>query len=246
LSYVQFIDGDCELAPGWLQVALEAMSERPELVAVCGRRRERYPERSIYNRLMDMEWNTTVGDTLACGGDSLIRVGAFRDVGGFNPRLIAGEEPDLCVRLREAGGVVSRLDAEMTLHDAAMTRFSQWWRRCLRTGYMSGLSSRDGRSRDRQSVREALRIYFWGMVLPLAALCLARATGGLSLWLLLLYPLWMLRIARERVRDYRDPLSHALVYGFACVVEKLPKTLGQARFLWHWLRRSRSRIIEYK
>jgi len=246
LAYVQFIDGDCEIAPEWCQLALEAMRERPELVAVCGRRRERYPERSIYNRLMDMEWNTKIGDTLSCGGDSLMRLSAFREAGGFNPHLIAGEEPDLCIRMRAGGGVVSRLDAEMTLHDAAMTRFAQWWRRSLRTGYMTGLSSKDGRSLDRQSIQEALRIYFWGIILPLIALCLAPATGGHSLWLLLLYPLWVVRIAKERVRDHRDPPSHALLYALACMAGKLPNALGQARFLWHRLRGSRSEIVEYK
>ena len=50
-------------------------------------------------------------------------------VGGFNPAVIAGEEPELCVRLRQAGWKIHRLDAEMTLHDAAMTSWRQWWKR---------------------------------------------------------------------------------------------------------------------
>jgi hypothetical protein len=38
-----------------------------------------------------------------------------------NPRAAqsAGEEPELCVRLRRRGWRILRLDAEMTRHDAA-------------------------------------------------------------------------------------------------------------------------------
>src|SRR5664280_804375 len=41
------------------------------LAVVCGRRRERNPDASIYNRLCDLEWDTPIGETLSCGGDSL-------------------------------------------------------------------------------------------------------------------------------------------------------------------------------
>lgn len=135
LSFLHFIDGDCELVAGWLQTAAAAMEEEPGLGAVCGRRRERYPEASPYNRLCDSEWNTPVGIADTCGGDALYRVEAFRAGGGFSAELIAGEEPDLCHRIRAAGWRIRRIDCEMTLHDAAMTRFGQWWQRNRRSGY---------------------------------------------------------------------------------------------------------------
>ena len=121
-AYVQFVDGDCELQPGWLETASAFLDNHPDVAAVCGRRRERHPGQSLYNRLIDCEWDTPVGETRACGGDVLMRRDAFRAVGGFDPALIAGEEPELCVRLRAAGWRIWRLDAEMTLHDAAITR----------------------------------------------------------------------------------------------------------------------------
>ena len=98
VRFVQFVDGDCELVDGWLAQASGVLEERPEVAVVCGRRRERFPEQSIYNRLADLEWNTPVGEAKYCGGDAMMRVAAFRQVGGFNPDLIAGEEPELCVR----------------------------------------------------------------------------------------------------------------------------------------------------
>src|SRR5207248_7579001 len=119
----------------WLERAEQELKVRPEVAVVCGRRRERFPEGSVYNRLCDMEWDTPVGEAESCGGDAMMRVKAVRATGGYRAALIAGEEPELCLRLREAGWKVLRLDAEMTLHDAAMTRFGQWWKRAVRAGH---------------------------------------------------------------------------------------------------------------
>ena len=120
IRFVQFIDGDCTLAQGWLDAAIAFLKQHEDVAVVCGRLRERYPERSIYNRLCDFEWDTPIGEALACGGNALIRVKAFSAVGGFRPQLIGGEEPELCLRLRERGWKIWRLCAEMGLHDADM------------------------------------------------------------------------------------------------------------------------------
>ena len=135
LSYIHFVDGDCELVSGWLPAALAAMHAERDLGVVCGRRRERHPGASPYNRLCDREWNTPIGIAETCGGDSLIRMEAFLAAGGFSAELIAGEDDDLCDRVRRAGWRIRRLDSEMTVHDAAMTRFGQWWQRNRRSGY---------------------------------------------------------------------------------------------------------------
>src|SRR5262245_32426939 len=101
--FVQFIDGDCELAEGWLEKARRALEEHPRVAVVCGRLRERDPEISVYNRLADLEWDTPIGEAKACGGIAMIRLDAFEEAGGFNPAVIAGEEPELCLRLRRNG-----------------------------------------------------------------------------------------------------------------------------------------------
>ena len=134
-DFVQFIDGDCMLDPGWITAALDFLIGAPEVAVVCGRRRERFPENSIYNRLCDAEWNTPIGEARACGGDALMRWEALMAVDGYNPDLIAGEEPEMCLRMRRLGWKIWRLDAEMTLHDAAILRFGQFWKRARRGGY---------------------------------------------------------------------------------------------------------------
>ena len=115
-----------------MTTATRTLQERPTVAVICGRRRERFPDASIYNRLIDIEWDTPVGEAKYCGGDALIRVKAFLAVGGYDPTLIAGEEPEYCVRLRHAGWKILRIDAEMTLHDATMARFAHWWKRSVR------------------------------------------------------------------------------------------------------------------
>ncbi len=185
IEFVQFVDGDCELVEGWLDRAQQELTAKPELAVVCGRRRERYPDATAYNRLCDMEWDTPIGEAKACGGDSMMRVSAFEQVGGFNPALIAGEEPELCVRLRQNGWKIERLDAEMTLHDAQMTGFDQWWKRSQRAGHAYAEGSwLHGNTPERHWVKDTLRIWFWGFVLPVLALSAAWFTHGWSLWLL--------------------------------------------------------------
>ena len=129
LEFVQVVDGDCELRGGWCAAALAEMQEDSNLAVACGRRRERDPDGSVYNRLIDMEWSTPVGDAPSCGGDAVIRLAAFDEVEGYESSMIAGEEPEMCLRMRQKGWRIRRLDHEMTWHDAELSHLGQWWRR---------------------------------------------------------------------------------------------------------------------
>lgn len=238
LEFIQFVDGDCAVAPGWLDQAQAFLNTHPEHAAVCGRRREKFPERSIYNRLCDWEWDTPVGDALACGGDVLMRVSALKQVGGYRDDLIAGEEPELCVRLRQAGWRIHRLGADMTLHDAAMTRFGQWWRRTVRGGHAFAEGAwLHGAAPERHWVKETQRAAVWGLLLPLlvvgAAVCLSPGWWALAA----VYPLQMLRLARMPGGGLRAVFL---------VLAKFPEAWGVLQFAWGRLWRIRSRLIEYK
>ena len=166
-TFVQFIDGDCEVEAGWFSTASSAIMADDRLAIVFGRRRERFPERSIYNRLCDDEWNVPIGIVTACGGDALVRVPALREAGGYSDDLIAGEEPDLCLRLGRVGWQVRRIDAAMTLHDANILRFPNWWKRSRRAGYAYALHVlRHGIDSLPSWRRSLLSILFWGLSLP--------------------------------------------------------------------------------
>ncbi|MDP1674929.1 MAG: glycosyltransferase [Burkholderiales bacterium] len=243
LLYVQFVDADCQIVPEWLDRAARFLDEHPGVAAVCGRRRERHPQQSVYNGLCDIEWNTPVGETKACGGDAMMRVDAFKSVRGFSPDLIAGEEPELCVRLRTAGWRIWRMADEMTLHDAAMLRFGQWWRRTLRCGHAFAQGAElHGAAPELHWVRESRRAWLWGLGLPLLALAVAAAW---SAWGLLLFGIYPLQVMRLALREKPPAPGRWQRAGFL-VLGKFPEMLGQLKFLAHRFTSSRPRLIEYK
>ena len=221
--------------------------ERPDVAVVAGRRRERYPDQTIYNRLADLEWDTPIGEADACGGDAMVRAAAFRRAGGYDPTIIAGEEPELCLRLRRDGWKVLRLDAEMTGHDMDMTRFAQWWRRSVRAGhaYAEG-AARYGRGPERHCMREVRGILLWGIGLPAAVALLAWPTRGLSLVLLAGYPALFVKTERYYRLRRGWPAPDARLYAAACVVGKFPQAVGLARYWAGRIGGRPSRIIEYK
>ncbi len=234
IRFVQFVDGDCTLAKDWLERSLTFLKEHPDVAVVCGRRRELYPLNSIYNRLADREWNTPIGESIACGGDALMRVEAFESVGGFRASLIAGEEPELCLRLREIGWKIWRIDAEMTRHDMAMTRFSQWWARMVRTGY--------GMTEVCIWARQPSSTLFWSVGLP-AIIIIASFYHPAFLLITLVYPLQVLRIAiKRRASEPTDTIAYALL----TVIGKFAACQGLLRFVWHTVRGGSGRLIEYK
>jgi GT2 family glycosyltransferase len=254
-EFVQFIDGDCELRAGWLETGLRTLRARADVAVVCGRRRERAPERSVYNRLCDVEWDTPVGEARACGGDALMRVEALRRVAGFDPGMIAGEEPELCLRLARCGFRILRLDAEMTLHDAAMTRWTQWWKRALRTGHTTAeLLATYGNATEHRRLRRALSALFWACALPLVWLALLVRVGSGPAPVAVLvaacmpvfaYALLFLRIRNHCLRAGRNP-DDARAYAVSCVLAKWPETWGMLLYAGRRLSGRSARWIEYK
>jgi GT2 family glycosyltransferase len=247
VELLQFVDGDCEVAAGWLEAAVRAIDGHADAAAVCGRRRERSPDASIYNRLCDMEWNTPLGPAEACGGDALMRARAFQQAGGFNPALIAGEEPELCARLRRRGWRILRIEAEMTLHDAGITAFGQWWKRTVRSGHayaevlaLHGAFAAPGAGR---AVRSVL---CWTVALPLASLAAAWWSWGGSLVILPLGYGWLAHRIAARRRRGGDARAQASLYARYCVLGKFAELAGMIRY---WANRARGRrtgLIEYR
>ena len=247
LTYVQFIDGDCELTAGWTHRATNWLNQNPRVCAVFGRRRERHPERSIYNFLSDVEWNVPIGEAKAFGGDVMLRTSAFRACNGYRDSLIAGEEPELAVRLRAAGWTIFRLDAEMTLHDANMLDFRQWWQRMRRSGHaFAEGAALHGKSPERHWVRESRRAILWGGCLPLFCIVMMIATSqfgewGAASWLI--FPAQMLRlIARSPIQPFR---ARCLIAVFQ-VIGRFPEAHGWLEFRIRRWRGIESKLIEYK
>lgn len=249
IEFVQTIDGDCTMATDWLQVAVATLEANRKVATVFGRLRERHPDRSIFNEICDQEWNVPVGVSESCGGIAMHRASAFASAGGFNEALIAGEEPDLCLRLQRAGWSIVRIDVDMGDHDANILKFSQWWRRTVRAGFAYAEHVWRYRGASLRSwKRQTARFLFWGALLPAGALglfLLAVLVGKTPLWATL--PLWgypcqFVRIwLRERGHS---PIS--LQLAALAVVGKFAEAIGAAKFVLMKAIRRKAGLIEYK
>lgn len=251
-EFVQFVDGDCEIAPDWLTVAAKTLSNRPELAIVAGWLNERFPEVSIYNLIGEVEWNFSgAGEVESVGGVFMIRSDAFKSVGGFDATLTSGEEPELCLRLRRKGWILLRLDRRMAWHDLAMTRFSQWWMRQVRNGYGS---AHVGRRFDLPGFRRNnLRVKIWAVwlaVVPLVGFAVGIVAGSASglLSALLVLAIWPVQVLRIAVREARRLNSHplALAYAFFIMSAYFPQMVGQAKYFADRVLGRSNRLIEYR
>lgn len=241
LHFVQFVDGDCAVDPDWLREAWRLMQMRPDVAITFGRRRERHPERSVYNALCDDEWDGPPGEALECGGDIFVRRQAFDQAGGYRPQLIAGEEPELCVRLRDKGWKIWRIDHEMTLHDADITTLRQWWRRTKRAGHaFAEVATLHRHSPNGIWRRNMSRSIVWGGVMP-ALIVAGSLLHPAALAALAIYPAQVARIAAGQGfsrKGWRD--------GFFSVLGKFAEFQGAASWAVNRIRGRRQAIIEYK
>ncbi|MCC6659495.1 MAG: glycosyltransferase [Phycisphaerales bacterium] len=252
LEVIQFIDGDCEMMDGWFQAAWNELAARPDAAIVFGRVRERDPDANIYTRLCDMEFDRPPGDAVACGGIFMVRAAVMKEAGGFNPDIVAAEEPELSKRIAGLGWKIVRLGRDMCLHDSGMTRFGQWWRREMRGGY-AGIDAarRFGLTQYRRQNRSA-RMWTAGVIAG------AAAAGGAAAWVwgswaalaavlivLALVPFQSVRLAVRAARR-GAPLSTAFAYGAMMMVSKWAQAYGQTKRSLELARGRSARIVEHR
>lgn len=241
-AFVMMVDGDCAVQSDWLSKARQFLEAHPEVGGVCGRRRERFPEASIYNQLCDWEWDTRVGKTRACGGDVMWRMDVIDAIGGYDPTIIAGEDEEICIRVRKAGWTLWRADMEMTFHDANIHRFGQWWKRMVRAGHsFANINS----LYPGFYAHQFRRTLAWSVALPVTAIAGALISPWPAAAVGAVYLLSFARGVRScllRGRNLADS-SKASALRLAAWFASLQ---GYCTF---WLRRARSTrhtIIEYK
>lgn len=254
LEFIQFIDGDCEIFPDWFTQAVTTLRSEQKVAAVFGRLRERFPDGSLYNRMCDDEWNVPVGTVDHCGGNAMYRYSALSSTGGFNEELIAGEEPDLCLRIRQNGFTVQRISADMGLHDAAIFTFGSWWRRTKRGGYAYAEHVWRHRSLSFLSWRRQLgSMIFWTVGLPTFIVAvlflgfqqpLATFWSSFMIWALL-YGLQLSRIAYRNIQNGASK-THAIQAAAFLMIGKMPQMIGALTFVVNRLRRKPQTLIEHR
>jgi GT2 family glycosyltransferase len=244
---VQFVDGDCQILPGWLADASAALNADPNRAAVCGWGREIHPEHSIYNRICQVEWRMgAAGEVAAFGGLVMIRAHAFKAVGGFDDSVVAAEDDELAFRLRRNGGTIVKLDRDCFAHDANILRFSQWWRRAQRGGYAyAQVASMHGSGPEKKFVKELQRTNMWGIIAPALAIAAAPFTRGLTLGVLARYPIAMARAAQTAKRR-GNTWPDSVAWGISCGLAVFPQAIGARQFARNRRRGQTHQMIEYK
>lgn len=246
LKFVQFLDGDCVLHPGWIETAIEALEKHDNTGIVSGRRHEKYPEASVYNTLMDIEWNTPIGETLAVPGDMCVKVSVFKEISGFTENIIAAEDDDLCLRARRAGYKIYRLDTSMSHHDADIMHLSQWYKRSKRGGHgYANINHIHGNGPDKYFRRELMSVTVWGGLVPLAFLLSLLIFAPAALFIFAFYTLFILRTVRRR-KKLGDSPKVAFMYGFLIFTGKIPELMGAFQYWKNRLLSRKHQLIEYK
>ncbi len=246
LAFVQFMDGDCELVDGWMDAALAKLNEEENIAIVSGRRLEKFPEASIYNTLMDIEWNTPVGETMAVPGDMCVKVEAFKAIEGFREDIIAAEDDDLCLRARHAGFKIYRVDASMSKHDANIMHLSQWYKRSKRGGHgYANINHLHGNGPDKYFRRELVSVSLWGGAVPAAFIFLLFAHKGLAFILAVVYSLFIVKTVFKRWLN-GDSEKVALAYGLLIYTGKIPEFFGIVQYWKNHLLSNKHQLIEYK
>lgn len=245
-EYVQFVDGDCEVLPGWISGAVNFLESHPEISVVCGRRFERNPTISIYNAMCHREWNTPVGETHACGGDALMRAAALRTVGGFANEQVAHEEPELCGRLRKAGFRIWRLDLPMTLHDAAIFRLRQFYNRSRRAGFgMTQCLVRSGCNIDPNARDIVRRSISWVIILPIIILSSTLVWKPAAV-AFLIYPTQILRHAVKDQQGAGGDLRNRMHVAALSMIGKFAEAHGSIEFVLRKVMHQKMTGIFYK
>ena len=249
--FVLFLDGDTVLHPDFVAEAMAEFKDA-QVAVVWGHRREIHPEQSLFNRVLDLDWVYPPGPSEFCGGDALMRRDVLEQVGGFDASLIAGEEPELCQRMRAQGYSILHIDRPMTGHDLAMTRWTAYWRRAFRAGYAyAEVSERLKAGPFPLWQREARRNRIHALVLIGAVLgSLGIAVLFDAVWPLL-FPFGFIAALALRSackncwKSPNDPAT-LLLYGLHSHVQQIPIFAGQLANDWDSWRKRRRLLIEYK
>lgn len=229
-EFVQFVDGDSLVEPGWIDAGAAFLASNRKVAVACGQVAEAHPDSSIYNWLCNDEWRGSTGKVDACGGNAMIRVAAFQQVGGFRGDLVAGEEAELMARMRALGWEIWRLDAPMVVHDSDLHKFSDWWRRARRGGYSYAnlwwLTKRAPVPLYAEQLRSSL---FWVVGLPVLIALLSGILRSPA-FLLALPIIWLMQVARiASRRGLSDPRSWS--YAGLIMLAKVPEAIGALRYL---------------
>lgn len=126
VAVLGFVDADCEVAPGWVAAALQGL-EKADLV---GARMLADPGASwVARRWAAIESAGAHQGSQVWSGHLAINRGLFDRIAGFDARLGTGEDSDLGLRVRAAGGAVRQVPGMVAVHHGFPGTLGAFWRR---------------------------------------------------------------------------------------------------------------------
>jgi glycosyltransferase involved in cell wall biosynthesis len=155
---VLFLDGDMELCPRWFERALQVLHTRPEVAVITGITVDVSPTESHSPPLPhDNAASPMLTEAPYVAGAALYRRQTLEQVGCFNPYLYSDEEPELCIRIRQAGYCIVQLNCPIAFHystpSEALSTLVNRWRRNLYLGAGQSLRYHLG--------KETFWLYLW-------------------------------------------------------------------------------------
>jgi cellulose synthase/poly-beta-1,6-N-acetylglucosamine synthase-like glycosyltransferase len=249
-AIILFLDGDTILAHDFVACATEEFQD-PTVAVVFGDRREINIERSIYNRVLDLDWIVPPSPEVLCGGDAMIRREVLERAGGYDERLIAGEDAELCTRIRTLGYKIVHLNRRMVGHDLAISQFWQYWRRSIRTGYAyAEVSERFRRTNSPVWYGQARRNRLHGVVmlaiaggLPILGIA-TRSFAPIVAAIAIVTALSIRTAMRSRWKC--EDFGTRLLYGIHSQLGQIPIFFGQVKYQTDRLFGRTGELIEYK
>jgi cellulose synthase/poly-beta-1,6-N-acetylglucosamine synthase-like glycosyltransferase len=245
-----FLDGDTELASDFVAESIAEFDD-PRVGVIYGHRREVDARKSVFTRVLDLEWIHPPGPSDSCGGDALVRRSVLEELGGFDETLIAGEEPELCWRIRSHGWIVLHVDRNMVKHDLDITRLSQYWRRAIRTGYAYAEVSRRFRATEpplwkAESKHNQINgTVILGLMLGGSSLCVVlRSVLPIAATISIVLALAIRTAVRNRWKG-SDSIT-LLLYGLHSHLQQIPILFGQMKYHLQRRRGIVPQLIEYK
>jgi glycosyltransferase involved in cell wall biosynthesis len=246
---VLFLDGDTMLESHFVSDSLHLFDD-PQVAMVFGDRRE-IDTASIYNRVLDLDWLSAPGEVELCGGDALVRRSVLELVKGYDENLIAGEDAELCSRIRGAGLKIVHLPQRMTGHDLAIHRFSQYWRRSVRTGFAyAEISHRLNGAPlpiwSREAHRNLTRGSAWMLILFGAPILSVSTHSLIPVVIMIAIVLILAARTAHRSKWRCTDLGTRFLYGLHSQLGHIPILFGQLKFYRSRMRGRAERLIEYK
>lgn len=231
--YVQLVDGDSVIQPGWMTGALDFLEANSDVSCAFGRCVEMHPDQSVYMKVCGLDWHIPPGERRFCGGNSMWRRSVIAANGFFDEGIQVGEEPELCYRVRHAGGRIVCLDLAMVHHDLGMYTFAQYWRRSVTSGRAcASIAARFWRNPEKMWLRETL-LNFAEPAAWLIIFVAAWQFFGAAIAVVVILAWWLGRALQIAItlRRRRIALVTAVMYGLHCQFTRFPAAIGQLKAL---------------